>query len=141
MALGYFDWGAVAPKSANETTKSAEMTDVVIRLARDPNIEVRLGADAERLPHRRSLPGIATGEPVFAAAAGAFHGFGSAGLEGECRGQHHADRFLCAVGQCHAMTDTFAIEINAGLSADGDAVERGSGGHGELRPLPQKCEL
>jgi len=66
----------------------------------------------------------------FVLAAGAFHGFRRAGVEGQGRRQDHADRLLAAVGQREVVAHAFAVEVHVGLGRDRGAQEGFGSAHG-----------
>lgn len=124
------------------------MTNIVIRLG-DTNIKLGVAGNAEAVTWLGALPDRAAGESVLTRARHAFHGFRGAGVEAQSGGQDHANGFFRAIGQCDGVADAFAIEIDAGLGADADAVEFGGnhvvdfkrgrkgGAHNRCRLLPR----
>ena len=104
-------------------TQSAEMADVVIGLAGDLDVERRVARHIVGLAGAVGLPRRLALQADTAAACHAFHDFRCAGVEGERGRQDDADRFLRAVGELDAVADALAVEVDAGLGGDGDAVD------------------
>ena len=91
-----------------------EVADVIQQLNR-LDVETAVARHAEALAGG-VFPPLTFPLQAHAAAAGVdFHDFRRAGVEGELRGENHADGFLRAVGKQHGMADALAVEVDIGL--------------------------
>lgn len=92
----------------------AVMADVVVGRA-DPNLKFCITRHMETLTCTGGEPFARTRQLVFATARHAFHDFGSNRTKYQGGGQDNTDRFFASIGHGQAVTDTFAIKVNAGL--------------------------
>ena len=98
----------------------AVMADVVVRRA-DPNLKLGVARHMETLTCTGGEPFARTWQLVFAAARYALHDFRGDRSKYQSGRQDNTDRFFASIGHGQAVTDTFAIKVNAGLGGNSDA--------------------
>jgi hypothetical protein len=104
-----------------------EVTDVVIRLVPDLDVEAGVAGYLEGFTHLERLPLVLALKAHAAASRHRLHPLRRRGLEGQRGRQDHAHGLPRAVGQLHRMGDALAVEVDVGLLEYRDVLDLGHG--------------
>src|SRR5471030_523010 len=113
------------PRSAqfsDYTSASAEVENVIERFD-GLDIELAVAGDFKFVARAIGVPLAGAGQAHLAHAGDDFHGLRRAGAEGQRRRENHADGFLAAVGEQHAVRHALAVEVDIGFLDDADLIK------------------